>query len=188
VAKVLEFVAAEKQCCPFFTFELAFEPDDGPLWLRLRGSAEIKAFVRSELDGIVPAASLASAEPTREARNKAVVRRLIDEVMNAGRLDVIPELYAPGLAPKAERWIAPFRASFPDMHMEIVELIATGDTVVGRFKCTGTHLGEWLGHPPTGRRFTTIDEAAIFHIQDGKIVKAWSIEDTLRRLDQLGLR
>jgi hypothetical protein len=53
-AKALEFIAAEKQCCPFFAFELVFEPNDGPLWLRLRGSAEIKAFVRSELDGIVP--------------------------------------------------------------------------------------------------------------------------------------
>ena len=47
--------------------------------------------------------------------------------------------------------------------MEIVELIATGDAVVGRFKCSGPHLGEWLGNPPTGRPFTTVDEAAIFH-------------------------
>ena len=187
-AKALDFIAAEKQCCPFFTFELAFEPNDGPLWLRLRGSAEIKAFVQSELDGIVSTASLAASAPTREERNKDVVRRLIDEVMNAGRLDVIPALYSPGLAPKAERWIAPFRASFPDMHMEIIELIATGDAVVGRFKCSGTHLGDWLGNPQTGRRFTAIDEVAIFHLSDGKIVNAWSIEDTLERLEQLGLR
>ena len=45
-AKVLDFIAAERRCCPFFTFEMVFEPDDGPLWLRLRGSAEIKSFLR----------------------------------------------------------------------------------------------------------------------------------------------
>jgi hypothetical protein len=48
-AKVLEFVAAERQCCPFFTFEIVFEPNDGPLWLRLRGSEEVKAFIQTEL-------------------------------------------------------------------------------------------------------------------------------------------
>ncbi len=51
-AKVLEVIAAERQCCPFFTFEMVFEPNGGPLWLRFRGSEEIKAFVLAELDGI----------------------------------------------------------------------------------------------------------------------------------------
>jgi predicted ester cyclase len=120
--------------------------------------------------------------------NKALIRRFIDEVMNARRLEVIDELYAPGLAEAAKRWIAPFQASFPDMRMEIVELVAQGDTVVGRFRCSGTHLGEWMGHPPTGRRFTRIDEVGFFRIEDGRITRAWSLEDTLRRLDQLGLR
>ncbi len=54
VARALDFIAVERQCCPFFTFELVFEPNDGPLWLRLRGSEAIKAFVVSELDGIAP--------------------------------------------------------------------------------------------------------------------------------------
>jgi hypothetical protein len=48
-AKVLEFVEAERQCCPFFLFEIVFEPNNGPLWLRLRGSGEIKAFIEAEL-------------------------------------------------------------------------------------------------------------------------------------------
>ena len=63
--------------------------------------------------------------------NKTVVRRLVDEVFNGGHLEVVDELYAPELAGAAKRWIAPFRASFPDVHMELVELIAEGDTVVG---------------------------------------------------------
>lgn len=128
------------------------------------------------------------AETSGPERNKALVRRLIDEVMNAGRLDVLDELYAPALATAARRWIAPFQASFPDMRMEIVELVADGDTVVGRFRCSGTHLGEWRGHAPTGRRFTRIDEVGFFRIDGGRITRAWSLEDTLRRLEQLGLR
>jgi predicted ester cyclase len=121
-------------------------------------------------------------------RNKDVVRRLVDEVTNAGRMDVVDELYSPGLAPVAKRWIAPFRLSFPDVHMEVVDLIAEGDKVVGRFTCSGTHLGEWLGHAPTGRRFEAIDEVYIFRLDEGRIVRAWGIEDTLGRLEQLGLR
>ena len=43
---VTEFIASERRCCSFFTFELVFEPAEGPIWLRLRGSEAIKAFVR----------------------------------------------------------------------------------------------------------------------------------------------
>jgi predicted ester cyclase len=120
--------------------------------------------------------------------NKHLVRRLIEEVMNTGNLDLLDEFYEPRLASAARRWIAPFQASFPDMHMDIVDLVAEGNTVVGRFTCSGTHLGEWLGHAPTGRRFTRIDEVYIFTFNDnGKIVKAWGLEDTHKRLSQLGL-
>ena len=111
----------------------------------------------------------------------------VSEVLNGGHLEVIDELYAPELAPAARRWIAPFRASFPDVRMEVVELIAEGDKVVGRFTCSATHLGEWLGHPPTGRRFDRVDEVSIFRFRDGRIAHVWSLEDSLGRLRQLGL-
>jgi ketosteroid isomerase-like protein len=125
-------------------------------------------------------------EPMSDA-NKAVVRRLVAEVLNGGRLEMIDELYAPELAVAARGWIAPFRTSFPDVHMEILELIAEGDKVVGRFTCSATHLGDWLGHAPTGRRFERVDEVAIFRLRDGRIARAWSLEDSLSRLEQLGL-
>jgi hypothetical protein len=48
IQRVVSFVAEERQCCPFFTFELQYEPDLGPIWLRLRGSAEIKALLRDQ--------------------------------------------------------------------------------------------------------------------------------------------
>lgn len=121
-------------------------------------------------------------------QNKAVVRRLVAEVLNGGRLDVIDELYAPALADEAKAWIAPFRASFPDTHMEIIDLIAESDTVVGRFTCSGTHMETWLGYAPTGRRFEAIDEVGIYRFHDGRIVETWGLEDNLGRLEQLGLR
>jgi steroid delta-isomerase-like uncharacterized protein len=108
--------------------------------------------------------------------------------MNQGRLELIDELYSPALAPVARQWIAPFRTAFPDVHMDIVDIIAEDDKVVGRFTCSGTHQGDWRGHPPTGRRFTNIAEVYILQIRDGKIVHAWGIEDTVNRLRQLGLR
>jgi hypothetical protein len=42
---LLEFIAAERRCCPFLSFEIAFEPHGGPLWLRMRGSPRVKAFI-----------------------------------------------------------------------------------------------------------------------------------------------
>ena len=122
------------------------------------------------------------------ASNKAVVRRLVAEVLSGGRLELIDALYAPALAEETKAWVAPFRASFPDTHMEIIDLIAEGDTVVGRFTCSGTHLGTWLGHAPTGRRFAGIDEVGIYRFRDGRIVESWGLEDNLGRLEQLGLR
>ncbi|HET6686260.1 MAG TPA: ester cyclase [Jiangellaceae bacterium] len=119
--------------------------------------------------------------------NKRVVRRLVEVVMNERRLEVIDELYHPRLAQGARRWIEPFLASFSDVHMRIDDLIAEDETVVGRFSCSGTHTGDWLGHPPTGRRFTDVAEVYIFRIADGRIVGAWGLEDTLSRLRQLGL-
>ena len=71
--------------------------------------------------------------------------------------------------------------------MTVVELIAEGDKVVGRFTCSATHKRTWRGHPPTGRRFRNIAGVYIFRIHNGKIVDAWGIEDTYGRMSQLGL-
>ena len=135
-----------------------------------------------------PATEVAEGGAHVSERNKQVVRRLVEEVLNAGRMEVVDDLYGPALARVAKRWIAPFRASFPDVHMEVIDLIAEEDKVVGRFTCSGTHLGEWLGHAPTGRRFEAVDEVYIFRFREDRIVHAWGIEDTLARSEQLGLR
>jgi hypothetical protein len=56
LAALLDFIAAERRCCPFLTFELGFEPHGGPLWLRLRGSERVKAFVAETFTARVKAA------------------------------------------------------------------------------------------------------------------------------------
>ena len=118
---------------------------------------------------------------------KDVVQRLVADVMNQRNLGALDDLYAPRLAPAARRWVEPFLESFSDVQMRIVQLVAEGETVVGRFSCSGTHTGTWLGHPPTGRRFTDVAEVYFFRVVDGRITRAWGLEDTIARLRQLGL-
>jgi predicted ester cyclase len=119
--------------------------------------------------------------------NKHLVERLV-EIVNEGDLDSIDEVATGPIASEARRWVGPFRESFPDFHMEIVEVIAEDDKVVGYFKCSGTHEGEWRGHPPTGRRFEGVDEVYIFRVEDGKLASALAVvEDNLARLRRLGL-
>ena len=133
--------------------------------------------------------SAAAVPPASEdvATGKALVRRLVDEVMNSGRLEVLEELYTPDMAIAARQWIEPFRTAFSDVEMKIVALIAEGNTVVARLRCSGTHRGHWQGHPPTGRRFRNIDEVYFFTIGGGRITSAWGLEDNDRRTRQLGV-
>jgi ketosteroid isomerase-like protein len=126
-------------------------------------------------------------DATRSA-HAAVITRLVEEVLVGGNLEVLEQLYTPALAPVARRWIAPFRTSFPDVRMQIVQLVREADTVAARFRCSGTHLGPWRGHAPTGRRFENVDEVYFFTFREGLIAKAWGLEDTLERFHQLGLR
>lgn len=128
--------------------------------------------------------SVTSAETEQ---HKLLVRRLVNDVVNQRDLDALNGVAAGTFVRTARRWISPFRQSFPDFSMEIVDLLAEGDKVVAHFKCSGTHEGEWLGHSPTGRRFEAVDEIYIFRVENGKLVAAFAVEDNLTRLQQLGL-
>jgi SnoaL-like polyketide cyclase len=113
-----------------------------------------------------------------------VVRRLVAEAINGGDLDLLEELCVEPLAPKLRRAFAEFRAAFPDWRQEIVELVTEGETVVARFRCTGTQRGAWRGLPPTERRMK-VDEVYFFRITDGRIRSLWGLEDTWTRMRQL---
>ena len=119
--------------------------------------------------------------------NKLLVRRFVDEAVARHNLEILDEITAGKFADVARRWVRPFWSAFPDFEMEIIELIGEDDTVVAHFRCSGTHRGEWLGVPPTGRRFQNVDEIYIFHVRDAKLVSAFGVEDNLTRLRQLGI-
>ena len=119
--------------------------------------------------------------------NKLLVRRFVVEAVGRHNLEILDELAAGEFADVAMRWVRPFRSAFPDFEMEIIELIGEDDTVVAHFRCSGTHRGEWLGVPPTGRRFENVDEIYIFRVRDAKLVSAFGVEDNLTRLRQLGI-
>jgi predicted ester cyclase len=119
--------------------------------------------------------------------NKEKVRRFVEEAVNGGRDELIEELFTSDMTAWVRGWFGAFRRSFPDLRMEPVQLVADGDTVVGRFACSATHLGEWRGHPPTCRRFVDVDEVYFFTFSDDRIAAVWGLEDTLDRFQQLGL-
>jgi predicted ester cyclase len=110
------------------------------------------------------------------------------EIVNGRDFDSIDEVASGAIASEARRWIGPFRDSFPDFHMDVLDVIAEDDKVMGYFTCSGTHRGEWRGHPPTGRRFEAVDEVYVFRVEEGKLAAVVAVvEDNLTRLRQLGL-
>jgi steroid delta-isomerase-like uncharacterized protein len=90
------------------------------------------------------------------------------------------------MAAAARRWVAPFREAFPDVTMTVVDLVAEDDKVAARFTCSATQQGEWQGKPASGARFDGVDEVYFFAFQDGRITRAWGLEDNLDRMRQLG--
>ncbi len=128
-------------------------------------------------------------------QNRAIVRRLYEEVFNQGNLGTVDELLAPdarshaGPAPGPEglkRHASMLRAAFPDLHQGIEDVIAEGDKVVVRTTCTGTHVGELMGIPPTGRQFTQ-GQIHILRLEGCRIVEHWAQVDNAGMMRQLGI-
>jgi steroid delta-isomerase-like uncharacterized protein len=76
--------------------------------------------------------------------------------------------------------------AYPDLHIAAVDVIAEGDKVVCRQKCTGTHQGEYLGVSATGK-FVTWDEIFILRFVDGRIAETWGVVDMATQMKQLGV-
>ena len=115
-----------------------------------------------------------------------MVRRMV-EAINAGEEGAaVEELFAPPAARRVGRLFAQFRSAFLDWYEGIVQLVAEGDTVAGRFTCSGTHQGEFLGEAPTGRRME-VEEVFFVRVENGRFVDFWGLEDSLGRMRQLGL-
>ncbi len=118
--------------------------------------------------------------------NKALVRREQQELWNhTGNLDAAEQLYAAEQAEAARQEAADYRRGFPDVANTIEDLIAEGDKVVARWRSRGTHQGEYMDIPPTGKE-VEVTGITLYRIQGGKIAEAWNVEDKIGLLRQIG--
>jgi len=131
-------------------------------------------------------------------QNKALVRQMVEEGMNRGNLSLVDEYLAPDfieheqLPPEipsgregVKHFFAIMRSAFPDFKATIDDMVAEGDKVVFRQTWSGTHQGEFMGVPPTGKSvsFGVID---IVRIEGGKCVEHWGQMDSASLMQQLG--
>jgi len=139
-----------------------------------------------------------TGDPGDPETNKAISGRVFDEMWNQGNPDVIDEIYSTDYvghvinSPElhgtvgVKQIVTAYRVAFPDLHFTIEAKIAEGDKVVTYWTVSGTHQGEFMGIPPTGKQFEGpgID---IHRIANGKIVEAWGILDNFGTLQQIGV-
>lgn len=129
--------------------------------------------------------------------NESVMRRFIDEVINQGNFSVLDELVQPHYVyrspdqnlngPEALKGLlVAYRIAFPDLHVSIDELVSGGDKIVISITLNGTHEGDLMGIPPTGKP-VKIHGMILSHFDDGKIVDEWEILDMLALYQQLGV-
>ena len=131
-------------------------------------------------------------------QNKALARRVLEEMFNKGNLDAADELLAPDYVdhdpampedvhgPEGfKQYVGAYRSAFSDLHVQIEDQVAEGDKVVTRWTGTGTHDGELAGIAPTGKRLT-LPGMEIVRISGGKLVKGWEGYDSMNMMRQLG--
>jgi steroid delta-isomerase-like uncharacterized protein len=136
-------------------------------------------------------------EHMSEARNKAIIDKFIEEVINQNRMDRADDLVAkdfveldplPGQRQGREglkEMLGMMRAAFPDIRWGVEEMVAEGDTVVTRFTWTGTHQGAFLGVPATGKN-VSVKGVVIDQLVGGKMSKSRILMDSLGMMQQLG--
>jgi predicted ester cyclase len=133
-----------------------------------------------------------AARSTLEA-NKATVRRLYEEIINAARVELVDELMGVEyLGPNGERGPAGFAATvqdlrrgFPDIAFTVEDLMAEGDRVAVRWRWSATHSGQFRTFAATNRHVTNTG-IAIYEFRDGRVMRAWLETDRLGALQQIG--
>jgi steroid delta-isomerase-like uncharacterized protein len=127
--------------------------------------------------------------------NKTLVRQFIERVFEGGELPAVDELVADDFVPHTypgtndreglKRAMERVAQGLSDAEFTIDDLIAEADQVVARLTASATQVGEFMGMPPSGKRYT-IEEIHIFRLRDGKIVEHWHQFDQLGMMRQLG--
>ena len=122
--------------------------------------------------------------------NSATQQRLYD-LLNAGDIDGFGALLSddfveheetPGLAPTKDgvlEFFRMYRAAFPDLRMDTEDVLASGDKVVARVRATGTHEGEFMGMPPTGKSVDVQLIDIMLFAEDGRVREHWGVVDML---------
>ena len=130
--------------------------------------------------------------------NKAPIRRFVEEVQSGNNIDLVDEICSPEFVnhsappgiPADREGIkivtAMFRRAFPDSYFTVEDMVAEGDKVVTRKTFHGTHEGEFMGMPPSGRA-VSMGLIDIVRISDGRVVEHWSVGDSLGMMQQLGV-
>jgi len=121
--------------------------------------------------------------------NKALARRIVDEMWNTRNLNVIDEVYAPqfgGGHAAAKQFVEANLAAFPDLQITVQDQIAEDDLVTTRYIMRATHQGEIANIPPTGKQFE-VTGIEMHRFADGKLIELWNIVDMLGILQQVGI-
>lgn len=121
--------------------------------------------------------------------NKALARRIVEEMWNTKNLQVVDEVYSPGFGgghEEAKQFVIATLAAFPDLHNTIEDQIAENDLVATRYVTSGTHQGEFANIPPTGKSFT-VTGIEIHRFAGDKLIELWNVLDMLGALQQLGV-
>ena len=129
-------------------------------------------------------------------KNKELARQFFEQIWNQGDESAIDRFIAEDAAgndPKFGvgresfrlQW-RKWRAAFPDINFAVEEIVAEGDTVVTRWRLTGTHLGEYLGKEATGNK-VDVDGVSIDRIKGGMVVSGFDAWDSLGFREQIGL-
>ncbi len=82
--------------------------------------------------------------------------------------------------------LAAFRAGFPDLHLEVEDVIGEGDKAAVRWRAIGTNTGDLFGMPPTGKGMN-VAGISVVQVASGQIVEDWVSEDTMGMMKQLGV-
>lgn len=126
-------------------------------------------------------------------KNKAIVRNLIEQVMNKRKTELVKELISPEYTgPRGIKGpeafldpIKPLIAAFPDIAWKIEDITAEGEQVMVRWKWQGTHKEKFNYFPVTGKTITN-DGMAVFTLKNEKVIGTFTITDRLGFLQQVG--
>ncbi len=131
------------------------------------------------------------------AQNKNIIRRVVDDLWNQGKLDILDEVYHPDYChidpanplvtdlDSLRTYVEVLRTSFPDMHVDVDEMIAEGDAIAKMWKMQGTFTADFMGIPATNKPVSQ-SGITVYRMMGGKIKECVWGYDNFGLMQQLG--